>query len=323
LNIRKLGCEAYGIYANNESLQKMWAREHKLKDYQWQFRLRKKVVPWVSRVKKPDWFYDILAAQIKHYKPDILLNQSMDGIRCGFLEEVKPCVKLLIGQHAATQLSESEDWNVYDLVISSFPPTLEWFRRHNVPAELHRLGFDERILAALKNQEGDPIPVSFVGSLEDIHQSRFELLGRLSEKVPLKIWGPTPSLGFSQSTLAKCYMGTAWGSDMYKILRRSLVTINHHGNVPAYANNMRLYEATGVGTLLVTDWKENLHEMFEPGKEVIAYRSPEECAELIQYYSEHEREREEIARAGQQRTLSEHTYQNRMQELLDIIHKYI
>jgi hypothetical protein len=36
LNIRKLGCEAYGIYANNESLQKMWAREHKLKDYQWQ-----------------------------------------------------------------------------------------------------------------------------------------------------------------------------------------------------------------------------------------------------------------------------------------------
>ena len=43
----------------------------------------------------------------------------------------------------------------------------------------------------------------------------------------------------------------------------------------SYANNMRLYEATGVGALLVTDWKENLGEMFEPGKEVVAYRSPE------------------------------------------------
>ena len=41
----------------------------------------------------------------------------------------------------------------------------------------------------------------------------------------------------------------------------------------------RLFEATGVGTLLVTDWKKNLHEMFEPGKEVIVYHSPEECAE--------------------------------------------
>jgi spore maturation protein CgeB len=82
---------------------------------------------------------------------------------------------------------------------------------------------------------------------------------------------------------------------------------------------MRLYEATGVGTLLITDWKENLHELFEPGKEVIAYRTPEECGELIQYYLEHEVEREAIARAGQERTLREHTYYQRMQELVDII----
>ena len=78
--------------------------------------------------------------------------------------------------------------------------------------------------------------------------------------------------------------------------------MNHHGDVPPYANNLALFEATGVGTLLITDWKQNLHEMFEPGKEVIAYRTREECAELIRYYLEHENEREEIARAGQRRT---------------------
>ena len=110
---------------------------------------------------------------------------------------------------------------------------------------------------------------------------------------------------------------------MYQILRDSKVTLNHHGNIPPYANNCRLYEATGVGTLLITDWKVNLHEMFEPGKEVVAYRSPEECAELIQYYLEHDDEREAIARAGQQRTLREHTYYQRMQELVEIVRKYL
>jgi spore maturation protein CgeB len=83
-----------------------------------------------------------------------------------------------------------------------------------------------------------------------------------------------------------------------------------------------LFEATGVGTLLVTDWKKNLHEMFEPGKEVVSYRTPEECAEMIQYYLEHNEERVAIARAGQQRTLRDHTYSKRMPELVDIIQKY-
>jgi spore maturation protein CgeB len=63
--------------------------------------------------------------------------------------------------------------------------------------------------------------------------------------------------------------------------------------------------------------------MFEPGKEVIAYRTPEECTELIRHYLEHENEREEIARAGQQRTLKEHTTYQRMQELVDIVGRHM
>jgi len=63
--------------------------------------------------------------------------------------------------------------------------------------------------------------------------------------------------------------------------------------------------------------------MFEPGKEVVTYHNAEECAELIQYYLEHHEEREAIARAGQERTLREHTYYQRMQELVDIVRKYL
>jgi len=41
---------------------------------------------------------------------------------------------------------------------------------------------------------------------------------------------------------------------------------------------------------------------------VVAYRSAEECLELIQYYLDHPHEREAIARAGRAHTLRAHTY---------------
>jgi spore maturation protein CgeB len=111
---------------------------------------------------------------------------------------------------------------------------------------------------------------------------------------------------------------------MYEILRKSKITINHHTDIAgAYASNMRLYEATGVGTMLLTDWKENLKDLFEPGREVVAYRSPEECKDLISYYLTHDDEREAIALAGQQRTLSEHTYYCRMKDLAEVVSKHL
>ena len=111
---------------------------------------------------------------------------------------------------------------------------------------------------------------------------------------------------------------------MYEIFHKSLITLNYHIDVAgAYAGSGQLFEATGIGTLLVTDWGKNLHEMREPGKEGVAYRSAEECAEMVQYYLGHAAEREAIARAGQQRTLRDHTYYKRMQEFADIIRDYL
>src|SRR5258706_13850048 len=103
---------------------------------------------------------------------------------------------------------------------------------------------------------------------------------------------------------------------MYQTLREALMTLNHHIDVAeAYAGNVRLFEATGVGPLLITDWKKNLHELFEPGKEVVAYRTPEECLEMIKYYLGHEDKRQPIANTGQRRALRDHCYLTRLEQL--------
>jgi len=146
-NLRKLGYKVWHIYANNEFMQKAWARENGLtlrEDGRWKLRMRRGIVPWVSRAQRV-WFYDILKAQIEHYKPDILLNQAMDSVSSSFLKEMKPHVGLLMGQNAAP-LPEAEDFSCYDLVISSLPNVVEHFRRMGVPAEPHRLAFEPRVL---------------------------------------------------------------------------------------------------------------------------------------------------------------------------------
>lgn len=114
-------------------------------------------------------------------------------------------------------------------------------------------------------------------------------------------------------------MGPAWGLQMYEVLARSKIVVNHHGNVPPYANNLRLFEATGSGAMLLTDEKPNLAELFRPGSEAIAYRDAEQCVDHIRHFLAHDAARATIARAGQARTLADHSFENRMRELIEII----
>jgi spore maturation protein CgeB len=323
--LNSLGHEANEIYVNNEYLQTAWAKAHGLKissGPQWQFRLRRGIVPWVSRGQQPRWFTDILGAQIKHYKPDVLLNLAMNAVSSRFLQEMKPYIGLLVGQIAAP-VPQDQNWRTYDLVISSLPNLVEYFRSLSVPSELNRLAFEPAVLSRLKRDEPE-VPVSFVGSFHRAHATRVSFLEHLCSSLELEVWGNGLSGLRRDSPVHSRFVGAAWGVAMYQILRRSKMTLNHHVDIAdSYANNLRLYEATGVGTLLVTDWKRNLHEMFEVGKEVVAYRTAEECVKLIRYYLEHEEERSQIARAGQERTLREHTYAHRMQQLLGIVSKHL
>jgi spore maturation protein CgeB len=111
-----------------------------------------------------------------------------------------------------------------------------------------------------------------------------------------------------------------FGLEMYLVLKRSKLTFNNHIDISVNsASNKRLFEATGVGTCLLTDWKDNLAELFEPGKEVVTYSSAAECLEKARWLLGHTAERQAIARAGQARTLRDHTFAQRAAQLDDII----
>ncbi len=107
---------------------------------------------------------------------------------------------------------------------------------------------------------------------------------------------------------------------MYRIYQNSKIVINRHGEVSReYANNMRMYEATGCGALLVTEDKDNLKDLFEPYKEVTPYKSTTEAISLIDWVLNNWDRAKEIAIRGQARTLRDHTYERRMKTVSDTL----
>jgi spore maturation protein CgeB len=110
--------------------------------------------------------------------------------------------------------------------------------------------------------------------------------------------------------LKSMHRGNAWGLDMYKIIASSLITLNRHSNISEkYANNMRLFEATGVGTLLLTDYKSNLEEYFKIDEEVLTYNNPDDAIEKIDWALRNPEQAKRISSEGQRRTLKFHTYE--------------
>jgi spore maturation protein CgeB len=80
-----------------------------------------------------------------------------------------------------------------------------------------------------------------------------------------------------------------------------------------------MYEATGMGAVLLTEAAPNLPDLFEPGREVIAYESPDDLVVQAERLLGDPDERREIAEAGQRRTLSDHTYARRMPRIVELV----
>jgi spore maturation protein CgeB len=79
-----------------------------------------------------------------------------------------------------------------------------------------------------------------------------------------------------------------------------------------YCPSGRLFEATACGTPVISDWWEGLDRFFAPDREVLVARNTDDVLVSLELT---ERERQQIAAAGRERTLACHTARIRAQEL--------
>ncbi len=77
----------------------------------------------------------------------------------------------------------------------------------------------------------------------------------------------------------------------------------------------RNFEVPGCGGFLLTGKAEDLESYYTPEKEIACFDDTSDLIDKIRYYLSHEGERARIAEAGYARTIREHTYAHRFEEI--------
>jgi spore maturation protein CgeB len=323
--LRALGHTTADVMLNCEPAQLRWHREH----LSWRHRSE-----WWGRVsRRPPLpspsLGEVAIAQIEAFGADLLYVQDPCFFRPAELGRIRELGVRVCGQ-IASRLPDPEVLSGYELLVSSLPNLVERFREQGIWGEYMPLAFDRRVGDRLRDAGVDtssgserPIRVSFVGGVHpSIHPSRIELLESVSGAVGLELWGHGVEDLPADSPLHLHFGGHAWGIEGHRILAGSQIVVNAHSDVAGgYSNNMRLFEATGLGALLITEESENIENLFAPGTEVVTYGSAAELVRKVRYYRDRPDERRRIAAAGQARTLSEHTYEHRMPVLSRLLER--
>lgn len=88
------------------------------------------------------------------------------------------------------------------------------------------------------------------------------------------------------------------------------------------ASNQRILDVPATGSFVITDYREQMENMFDIGEEIICYKNNEEIPDLIRHYLNHGKEREAIVRKGRERVLKCHTWTHRMSEILSVMKEW-
>lgn len=310
---------------NCEPLQRAWARENA---YSW---------------PAGDWHLPVLLAQIQAFAPEILFSHDFEFLRSDFRREARrraPTIALVLGWDGIAK-NDSELFCGCDLMLSCIPHVTDFYRSRGFQSALLPYSFHPDLLENLTPSK-QRYPVSFVGSIQlksNLHFRRAKCLYRALRSLPLTLHASGTIANWSfrhreqrrllrhlhlrqawvRHELGRKNLGPLFGKPMFQCLADSDITLNIHIDAArGQASNMRLFEATGMGTCLLTEAHDDLHNYFVPDVEVATYRDPEHLVEKAKWLIANPAERSKIARAGQVRTLRDHCFAHRI-PLLDQI----
>ena len=297
------------IIANNLYSQSKWILENKdiLPNYK-------------------NWCAEVLVAhQIEIIKPDILYISNPVFFNHAFWNCLKWKPKLLIGWRASI-FDKNTCLHGYDILLSH----LQYCKKEAIlrgarSVEYLLPGFSKRIIKHIRRDE-KKWDFIFTGNATGLHKRRNKYLIDVA-----RYFSSLDSIQFAfymssnnvlPGDLPINKLSPLWGIDMYQEIQKSKIVLNADIDIAHEAGNFRVFEVTGVGSFLLTEYHPNIEQIFKPGIEIETFRDSNELIAKIKYYLAHPDEREAIARRGQERCLKDHLMENRVKRLENIIIEY-
>lgn len=313
-NLNKLSWESEEFFTNDHYIDKVANEVYGSgKKYKYFIQaIRDKIHPVKDRTK-----LNVIHAYVKKYKPDVILVREQTGIPSHFWKSFDSRT-LLVSRLAAPVPRHwyPSDW---DLILSSTEAYKTFFELNGVPTYINQNGFDERVLKELK-EEGKKYEVTFAGGLGDkFWMKRTECFEYVAENLDFKWWGYNYNKKSIENNLNKAWQGLTSGLEMLQIYKNSKIVLNDYGEIAGGVGvNQRLFEALGVGTFLLTRYSDNLKRQY-PANIFMTYNDEKDCVDKAKYFLCNDKEREEIALAGQKFVLENYNYKILMKELSKIL----
>ena len=245
----------------------------------------------------------------KDFQPDLFIWMDTHEWNLPFYMEALDCPSVAVfGDTHLHMLGNWEVWlsyaKVFDFVFVTFNKP---HMRHFVEAGCRRVFWSPAACDAEAHGKipADKIyPVSFVGGTSTLHPDRVKLLQYL------------------QKNGVDLYIDSRVLQDTALIFSRSKIVLN---TTIADDLNMRVFEALASGSLVLTNRlssESGLEELFVDRKHLVLYDQAN-ILDLIHYYLDHDEEREKIATAGYAEALGKHTYEHRVDKIIQVVMEHV
>ena len=153
----------------------------------------------------------------------------------------------------------------------------------------------------------------------NMYPSRVRLLERLMAKgVPLKLYGSKFPRWLGETSLRRAHAGcSVFREDKARAFRSAAGVLNtmHPGEVSGV--NARLFEATGCGAAVLTEFRSSVPELFAVGAEVLAYHDFDELMDQAGRLLSEAGLTARLGDAASRRAHRDHSYDARITSMLE------
>ncbi|EKD25762.1 MAG: hypothetical protein ACD_79C01525G0001 [uncultured bacterium] len=158
--------------------------------------------------------------------------------------------------------------------------------------------------------------------LAEIIERRISKLLRLEmvrslDKFTIALWGDIEEWK-KTNVKAKLCGRVSYFENMPRVISGSNININISRVQQRSGTNQRPFDIPACKAFLITDYKEELEDMFDFESEIVTYKNLDELQRKVEYYSDESR-RISIIEKGYEKVLAKHTYKHRMDEVINTI----
>lgn len=248
----------------------------------------------------------------KYLNPQFLQEICKDNNIKLFLYDTDSC-NLYAKRREFIFFLESE-LPIYDEIFSFSKVTTRFFKdTKKLNASFLPFGANE---IACKPIETSATEVLFIGSCD---LRRVFLLENIKDNVTIfgDRWKRNYPL-ISDTLKSKINDQSIWGQALYDQLASAKIVLNitrSHFYGAETGVNLRIFEALAAGCFLLTDYCEELDDLFVIGEEIEVFRSAKELQEKVSFYLANPQKRIKIAAKGHAKFLKNDTWNARAKQL--------